>query len=159
MPVTVIGYVGNNPQNVIYPFSLKPPQHIYDGANTCQNIREAQIMGLMMNPLLPMPVRQLGLTAFVGSVWPGSRWDYKKYGREKYEAFGNYHFGVVAAAAGFSEFNTKLGAGLFQASSDLYKYGTIRYDWNTFFDQPEDQKWIIEGYRDYQAIKKKCECK
>jgi RHS repeat-associated protein len=154
--VNLYRYVGNNPQIFIDPFGLAPPQHSYGGANMCQNIKEAKIMGQLMNPLLPMPVRQLGLIAFVGSVWPGSRWDYKRWG--PYEDFGNYNFGMVAAAAGFSEFTTKLGAGLFQAGSDIYTYYKIRYGWNTFFDEPKDQYWITEGYRDYESMKNKCEC-
>ena len=50
---------------------------------------------------------------FALSVMPHGPWDYKRQG-EQYEAFGNFHFGATAAAAGFTEGRILRGAGFIQ---------------------------------------------
>lgn len=53
---------------------------------------------------------------FATAVMPHGPWDYKRQGNppEQYEAFGNFHYGATAAAAGFSQGTILRGAGWIQ---------------------------------------------
>jgi len=87
---------------------------------------------------------------FYDLVKPGGSWDYKLGGPE-YEDFGNFHFGVVAAAYGIEEEVGLRGAGLVQM-----KQGHSKGDWGKpwedppYGDDPRDQYWIKQGYRYYR---------
>lgn len=74
-------------------------------------------------------------------------WDYKKISRE-YEAFGNFHYGAVGTAAGFSEEVLLRAAGLAQSRAGTDKPEFGRW-WGEapFGDDPVDQYWIKEGIR------------
>jgi len=151
-------YIGNNPVNHTDPSGLimsgggiptgmtgliHPP--IKPGVLTkpnvnidmCANSREAKDMTLL---------------AFIKAVETGGKWDYKK-GNSKYENFGNYHFGYIAAAR-YPEFFSKAGAGAYQIYSGT---SSITY-WNSWFDDPKDQYWIERGYKDYLNNIYNCPC-
>lgn len=94
--------------------------------------------------------------AFAQLVKSGGPWDYKvKYGysnqyifnnmRLTGEDFGNLHFGYQGKACGFTDFELKAGAGAYQIWS-----GTGQWEWiKTYFDDPNDQKWIQVGINYY----------
>ncbi|MBX3292726.1 MAG: hypothetical protein KF881_07535 [Acidobacteria bacterium] len=111
---------------------------------------------------------------FIGKVNTGGDWDYKqldpegiKKGKSKYEDFGNFHYGVVAVAAGFDRGNTILRmagyihestgeehdggehGGLTSIVADFVtgKYGGRR----PFRDQRSDQRMIRRGMAYYKA--------
>jgi len=91
---------------------------------------------------------------FINMVKTGGIWDYKQLNPKLYENFGNYHFGYVSAAFGFPQEFAKLGAGAYQIYS-----GTSRLNWySSYFDDPRDQKWIDEGYKDYENNYYNCRC-
>jgi hypothetical protein len=86
---------------------------------------------------------------FAWAVSRGGKWDYKRQG-EQYEDFGNYHFAVVAKAAGYPEWEIRRAAGAYQKWS-----GTSKEEWGQpwgeapYGDEPRDQRWIDEGIRDW----------
>lgn len=90
---------------------------------------------------------------FVDQVRGGGPWDFKTQGAQ-YENFGNFHFGVVAAAMGVPEQVGLRGAGLVQIVS-----GTSREDWGNpatfdggpYGDDPRDQAQIRAGYDYYNS--------
>jgi hypothetical protein len=96
----------------------------------------------------------------------------------KYDDSGNHHYGAISAARGMSlEFSLR-GAGLAQilagTSSHDYLFGPLSdpldlfpnddVDWGwpwgspPFADDPTDQRWITEGYRDLESILSQCRC-
>lgn len=87
--------------------------------------------------------KTLNLTDFYYAVKTGGIFDYKKHGN--YENFGNYHYGVVGRAAGYSAFTLKAGAGLYQIKSNTSSSAF----YGSFFDDPTDQHYIRMGIRDY----------
>ena len=130
----LFGYVGNDPVNWVDPDGLRPPSIFPPGVNIQKNIEEAKNMS---------PIE------FYNAVKGGGKWDYKQKGSQ-YEDFGNYHYGVVGIAAGYSEGLLKRGAGAYQ----LYKQ-TSQPGWGNplgstpYGDDPNDQSWIGEGIKDY----------
>ncbi len=93
--------------------------------------------------------RNMSIWAFYNAVKTGGDWDYKQLGPE-YEDFGNYNYGVVGSAAGFSEGELERAAGAYQ----IYQ-GRSQDDWgwpwgnSPYGDDPKDQRWINEGIKDY----------
>lgn len=93
-------------------------------------------------------------------------WDFKQLGRHgQYEAFGNYHYGVVGRAAGIPEGVLLRGAGWAQIR---YKTSTpswqpapflgelqpfMPWPWGRapFGDDPGDQTWISQGSSDWDS--------
>ena len=55
---------------------------------------------------------------FYDAVKTDGVFDYKKGGSSEYENFGNYHFGILAAAVGISADDPVVGAGLYQIKLD-----------------------------------------
>jgi hypothetical protein len=105
---------------------------------------------------LPFPFRDL---LFLELVDYGQDWDYKKYGRAFYE-LGNFHYGVVGSALGYSPDVLLRMAGWAQPEerSDP-AWGSRPSAWNArlgvggaspFGDDPEDQKWILRGVDYYR---------
>lgn len=100
--------------------------------------------------------------AFAMLVRGGGRWDFKANvyrgfresgvtvcGRPyRYDMPGNYHYGFVGAAAGFS-LTTLLSA----AGGAQIQAGTSRPEyWCTFGDDPEDSAFIILGIGLHQSV-------
>jgi RHS repeat-associated protein len=84
-----------------------------------------------------------GLVAILSQ--PKGVWDFKShYGNgNEYENFGNFHFGVMSAAAGMPGELTLWGAGAVHSDPASAK-GSI---WGTapYGDDPKDQAWIKNG--------------
>lgn len=100
-------------------------------------------------------------TAFSDAQWfytmvrNKGEWDYKQHGRQ-YEAFGNWHYGAVGRAIGFSDLDLLRRAGGAQIEA-----GTSKPEWGkpssiyldryglfatgTYGDDPRDQEWIKRG--------------
>jgi RHS repeat-associated protein len=166
-------YVAGLPTRLKDPLGLVPPSNVHPGIlrDFCKNLAEAMNMSL---------------AEFIDAVRPGGRWDYKIQADDagvvdqtnKYDDSGNYHYGAISAARGMSlEFSLR-GAGLAQilagTSSHDYLFGPLSdpldlfpnddVDWGwpwgspPFADDPTDQRWITEGYRDLESILSQCRC-
>lgn len=95
-------------------------------------------------------------TEFASKVRSRGAWDYKRvYGartsyyfdglRLKGEDLGNMHYGFVGRSAGFPKSWLRSAAGAYQIYS-----GTSYIGWyNSYFDDPNDQKWINDGMNRY----------
>ncbi|MGG0369807.1 polymorphic toxin type 44 domain-containing protein [Priestia endophytica] len=92
---------------------------------------------------------------FASKVKTGGPWDYKRKYTGSYiyrgnnvkgEDLGNIHYGYVGSAAGFSVTTLKSAAGAYQIKSS-----TAKVKWySTYFDDPNDQKWISYGITMWQ---------
>ncbi|CAI8949879.1 Ntox44 domain-containing protein [Bacillus sp. IT-79MI2] len=91
-------------------------------------------------------------SVFIKLVKTGGPWDYKlKYGpKNEYvfdnqkltgEDIGNFHFGYVGKAIGFTDIELKGGAGFYQILSKTSEWAYYK----TYFDEPKDQKMIQLG--------------
>ena len=79
----------------------------------------------------------------------GGRWDFKTI-NPYYEDFGNFHYGIVGKAAGFSEIVLLSEAGRAQMNHP----GSVRGPGNPYIlppygDEPKDQDWIKRGFKWY----------
>jgi len=132
----LFGYVTNDPINWIDPFGLKPPKDIPPGVDMQENINQAMNMSRL---------------EFARAVKTGGVWDYKQLGDE-YQDFGNYNYGVVGRACGFSDDTLKKAAGAYQIKSGT---SSPKWGWpwgaSPYGDDPRDQKWINEGIADYNS--------
>jgi hypothetical protein len=106
--------------------------------------------------------------SFYHRVDYGGPWDYKSRDKnyQKYQDFGNYHFGVMAAAAGFSEDTIVRMAGWAHQrhlenpqdrdgladNIGLLKAAAGIGGKPPFGDDPRDQYWIKKGIDDYQRV-------
>ena len=123
--------------NYYDPFGLKPPRYIPNNTSLCKNGKEA---------------KDMSPSDFYKAVKSGGKWDYKRRNRN-FEDFGNYNFGYTAAAFGIPRTIGKFGAGMYQLKS-----GTSSWSYyDSFWDDPNDQKWINEGYDDYENDYYKCQ--
>jgi RHS repeat-associated protein len=147
----VYAYVDGNPISEIDPFGLmgaggggaashplpcncpKPPL-APPGASCPANVSESRQHSL--DPFW-----------FKDQVKNRSPWDYKRSGKQ-YEDFGNFNFGVVAAAFGFPYYVAQNGAGIYQqtAGAAAAGQGTPLVKW-PYGDDPADAKQIQAGYR------------
>ncbi|MFC4820667.1 polymorphic toxin type 44 domain-containing protein [Dokdonella ginsengisoli] len=90
---------------------------------------------------------------FKGQVQGKGPWDFKQQGAQ-YENFGNFHYGVVAAAMGIPE-----NVGLRAAGYAQEQAGTSRPEWGDptdlnggpYGDDPKDQQQIKDGYAYYNS--------
>ena len=113
------GYVLQDTVNLVDPEGLAPPSIRPDWVNMCSNGEFASTMSLLQ---------------FYMAIRSDRFWDYKRIALQ-YENFGNYNFGYVAAAKGFSLTGALSGAGLYQIYS-----GTSQWSWySSYFDDPNDQ--------------------
>lgn len=90
---------------------------------------------------------------FKNQVQGGGPWDYKTQGAQ-YENYGNFHFGVVAAAMDIPEQIGLRGAGFVQIQSDTSQDGWGKpYDLgdSSYGDDPRDQAQIKAGYDYYNS--------
>ncbi|MDO5625948.1 MAG: polymorphic toxin type 44 domain-containing protein [Pseudomonadota bacterium] len=89
---------------------------------------------------------------FYNQVKNGAPWDYKQQGAQ-YQDFGNYNFGLTAAAMGIPENIALRGAGYAQqrAGTSDPTWGNPT-DWNgPYGDDPADQAQIKAGYDYYNS--------
>jgi hypothetical protein len=80
------------------------------GVDIAHNVQEAQ-------------QHRWNLLWLANQVKTGGPWDYKQAGKQ-YEAFGNFHYGVVFSAGGVPQEVSLLGAGVYQVLS-----GTSKAEW------------------------------
>lgn len=89
---------------------------------------------------------------FYGQVKNGAPWDYKQQGAQ-YQDFGNFNFGMTAAAMGIPEDIGLRGAGYAQgqAGTSNSSWGNP-WDWSgPYGDDPADQAQIQAGYQYYNS--------
>lgn len=100
---------------------------------------------------------------FIERLAPDGEMDYKKYGNQKYEDFGNFNYGAVALAFGLTENAALRGAGLVQIIADVsrklfkgkvgdaveyvYDHGLDVLGRPPYGDSREDQIMIKNGFR------------
>ena len=95
---------------------------------------------------------EMPLDVFLGAVRSGGKWDYKTQG-EQYEAFGNWHYGWVAAARGWPELVSRMGAGAYQILSGTWRPSFGWFLEPPFFgDDPRDQAQISGGYAAHERF-------
>lgn len=90
---------------------------------------------------------------FKEQVQGGGPWDFKTQGAQ-YENYGNFHFGVVAAAMDIPEQIGLRGAGYVQIDSNTTQDGWGKpYDLgdSSYGDDPRDQAQIKAGYEYYNS--------
>lgn len=121
-------------------------------------------LDLAKNEEYALAIHDLGplgkFVAFRAMVDYGAPWDYKRLGDgEQYENFGNWHYGYMGAAAGFSDEVLFRAAGYVQRATSawfgekttlqgvVFGVGGTRY----FGDDPKDAYWIRRGIDDYRA--------
>lgn len=96
----------------------------------------------------------------------GGDWDSKQFcqkaDNDPCQNFGNYAWGMLAAAFGFELITTQRGAGLYQVWS-----GRSKWDWShpvpvlpalsepPYGDDPIDHYWVTRGWTDYSEMKEK----
>jgi len=100
---------------------------------------------------------------FASMVGYGMPWDYKTQGAQ-YESFGNFHYGYVGKAAGFSDMRLLTEAGRAQIANDqahnrpvypgdpgnrLTLWGAVA----PYGDEPKDQVMIQQGMSAYNGNK------
>ena len=84
---------------------------------------------------------------FYNQVHKYGPWDYKEMSRQ-YEDFGNFNFGVTAAAFGFPYYIAQSEAGRAQAHDGAPAAGQGIPYWHwPYGDDPKDAKQIQAGYR------------
>lgn len=103
---------------------------------------------------------------FENQVRAGGPWDFKFAGpgrmnHPEFESFGNWHYGFVGSAAGFSLLDLQREAGAIQKAESVSRgdWGHAGYGLpllriagsNSFGDDPRDQEQIKEGYEAYKA--------
>jgi hypothetical protein len=111
------------------------------GVSMDTNIAEAQKHGFPQD-----------LPWFYNQVRNGAIWDYKQIDPEKYQDFGNFHYGVVAAAMGIPEDVALRAAGVAQlfAGTSKIEYGLPGVS-GAYGDDPKDQQQIGDGYAYYNS--------
>ena len=84
---------------------------------------------------------------FAWAVTDGGHWDFKS-DDPRYQDYGNWHYGVVGVALGFSD-NMLLGAaGINQIMKDGLSFGNgIPFLWGNHGDHERDVRWIKRGIR------------
>ena len=90
---------------------------------------------------------------FYNQVRNSGPWDYKQLDKEKYEDFGNFHYGAVGAAMGFSDTTLLNAAGFAQwiagTQDDEENWGDPGLlpilGTGSYGDDPADQFWIKHG--------------
>lgn len=89
---------------------------------------------------------------FYSQVKNRGPWDFKQRGAQ-YESFGNFHYGAVGTAAGFSKETLLRAAGVAQsrAGTSNRLFGSW-WSGAPYGDDPRDQYWITEGI-DYAKAK------
>jgi len=78
----------------------------------------------------------------------GGPWDFKHQGgvKNRYQDYGNWHYGVIGAALGISVEFLCIAAGRNHSQNN----GTDFDPWNPpYGDDERDQKWIRKGYAYY----------
>ncbi len=134
-------YVNGNPLRWDDPLGLRPPSVVPTVIGTSAAQQNALVAQNISNP-----------HQFYELVKNNGAWDYKQYGRDL-QNFGNYNFGVVAAATGLFNLQTILQ----QAGRAQCTAGTSNPNWGDpkngppYGDDPTDQSWITEGWNDYQT--------
>ncbi|MCD9032614.1 hypothetical protein LDO32_12845 [Luteimonas sp. Y-2-2-4F] len=142
---------------------------VADAMGNVLNAEEAQNAGLVDVPEAPKGVDMeanvqeahdhSGWTPgnaqwFYDQIKAGGEWDYKTAGAQ-YEDFGNFHFGLAAAAMGIPENIALRGAGYYQENVTE----NSQDDWGSWHDlnggpygdDPNDQANIRAGYDFYES--------
>jgi RHS repeat-associated protein len=132
------GYVGANPVMLSDSIGMEPPPHSLSKEKILKNIEKAKGLSNPRN--------------FRDLVKNKGPWDYKQMD-PKLQDFGNYNYGATGAASGLFSLDTlQKQAGKAQCAA-----GTSNKDWGTpdsgppYGDDPNDQKWIEEGWKDYMS--------
>ncbi len=139
--LNLYAYARNNPVILSDPLGLLAPP-APSSSNICADIREIQ---------------SLGWLDIIRNFKEGGKWDFKFAEGKKYEAYGNYHYGVLMRARGLSVGAILRGAGAYQLGGDTLKgYGWHNGEGWPWGDPPygdfrDDQLWIREDITDFDG--------
>jgi hypothetical protein len=148
--VNVYGYVGGNPVGWVDPLGLEPPP--YPGIPWGIPLsREDNPFWIITKRNVPVAQDVMNPWTFQDLVKEYGPWDYKNHPFHTdilWQHFGNYHYGVAGAATGLFTLETLLReAGRAQHKRDS-AWGCPTGG-PPYGDDPTDQYWIREGWRDY----------
>ena len=130
-------YVLGNPIRFNDPYGLRPPPQVPSVVDICKDIQDA---------------KNLGPVEFYEKAKTGGDWDYKKGKQTQFEDYGNYHYGVVGRAAGWSAGTLQRAAGAYSIysgtspSGSSWPLGSAPYG-----DDFIDHAWINQGIKDYDS--------
>lgn len=137
-------YADNNPVLFTDPYGLRPPT-LPSGIKWSDTLnlieKNIQTANNLADPFL-----------FRDYVREGGVWDYKNQKPSLGADFGNYHFGIVAAATHMFYLETALReAGIAQCGSKVgsKKAWGLPSEGSPYGDDPNDQYWIKQGWNDY----------
>ncbi len=140
--VNLYAYVQGNPVNLVDPFGLKgrlPPIRPISEKDIESNVEAAR--NIWSAKEFKKRVQNKGI------------WDYKQ-GGSQFEEFGNYHFGLMAAATGMFSLETiirEAGRAQCLAKTSNPTFGTPD-NVRPYGDDPRDQYWVIIGFEDYRLF-------
>jgi hypothetical protein len=137
-PVGLMGFGGGGAANHHLPCNCPKVPYAPPGASLCENINKVKQHSI--NPFW-----------FYSQVQKFGAWDYKQM-NPKFEDYGNFNFGVVAAAFGFPYYVAQSEAGRAQAQDGAPEVGqgTPYWQW-PYGDDPKDAKQIQAGYQYFRC--------
>ncbi|MGP0058228.1 MAG: hypothetical protein ACLPID_02920 [Beijerinckiaceae bacterium] len=121
-----------------------------DAVSLTKNAQIGQVLSLLPSAFSIPPGEPIRETAMTALFFPGQPMDYQRiYGNDgqinrDYIDFGNYNYGVVAAAAGYSFDQALLAAGTANLLGSGDKSGP-------YFNSDRNLPFIKMGYGDYKA--------
>jgi hypothetical protein len=125
------------------------------GFSMMENYTIAQLKKGDIYVKYPPVLRPAALMAWFGSVeQPHGPWDYKQYDPNllRYRDLGNYHFGFIGSALGYSREMLYCAAGIVQVATGTWSltFGAPCFTPPGFGDDPKDHAMVARGIDDFQ---------
>ena len=116
------------------------PKYMYPGNNIFREIAHVQGLGMFLFPYLAVMYR------------PGGPWDFKKDGSQ-YQDYGNFHFGAIMAACGFTLDDAYWFAGMAEKNDGNPKDDGPGDSSNfPYYETWETLEWVRRGWWWYHLV-------